>query len=246
MPPNDFSARYTRTITLTAPARYRFFVLTDFGARYYRAGVGRFTTVDPVTAVNKNLLEPQGWNRYCYAASNPLRYVDPDGRYNMDVHWWMTYALSVAAGYSESRAKRVADANGGVDIEHNPMTPRSVKELQDWHVPSVGRMIDVANILDWEGLDDVGLGQNLHVLQDSFSHAGFKTNHASAAHRPDDTWRDVNKAMLMADATYKYLVSHAGADNVALPLLFKRDSCCLVPPGRSGFGRLCGHPTSAC
>ena len=38
LPPNDFSARYTRTITLTAPGRYRFFVLTDDGARLWVDG----------------------------------------------------------------------------------------------------------------------------------------------------------------------------------------------------------------
>ncbi len=38
VPPDQFSARYTRTITLTAPARYRFFVLTDDGARLWVNG----------------------------------------------------------------------------------------------------------------------------------------------------------------------------------------------------------------
>ena len=38
LPPNDFSARYTRTITLTAAGRYRFFVLTDDGARLWVDG----------------------------------------------------------------------------------------------------------------------------------------------------------------------------------------------------------------
>ena len=39
VPPGDFSARYTRTLTLTAPARYRFSVLTDDGARLWVDGV---------------------------------------------------------------------------------------------------------------------------------------------------------------------------------------------------------------
>jgi RHS repeat-associated protein len=51
-----------------------------FGARYYRAGVGRFTTIDPVTTIEENLVDPQRWNRYAYARNNPLNYVDPDGR----------------------------------------------------------------------------------------------------------------------------------------------------------------------
>jgi RHS repeat-associated protein len=49
-------------------------------ARYYSAGMGRFTTVDPAMTLRKNLAEPQRWNRYSYALNNPIRYVDPDGR----------------------------------------------------------------------------------------------------------------------------------------------------------------------
>jgi RHS repeat-associated protein len=51
-----------------------------FGARYYRADVGRFTTVDPELNVNAALLDPQRWNRYAYVRNNPLRYTDPDGK----------------------------------------------------------------------------------------------------------------------------------------------------------------------
>jgi len=54
--------------------------LDYFGARYYRANVGRFTTTDPVYTWQENLVDPQRWNRYAYARSNPLRYTDPDGR----------------------------------------------------------------------------------------------------------------------------------------------------------------------
>jgi RHS repeat-associated protein len=54
--------------------------LDYFGARYYSAPLGRFTSVDPVYTWWENLLDPQRWNRYAYARNNPLRYVDPDGR----------------------------------------------------------------------------------------------------------------------------------------------------------------------
>lgn len=52
-----------------------------FGARYYRADIGRFTTVDPEMTLDENLVDPQKWNRYAYARNNPLKYVDPDGRW---------------------------------------------------------------------------------------------------------------------------------------------------------------------
>jgi RHS repeat-associated protein len=50
--------------------------LSYFGARYYRAWTGRFTTVDPVFAGVSN---PQQWNRYAYALNSPMVFVDPDG-----------------------------------------------------------------------------------------------------------------------------------------------------------------------
>jgi hypothetical protein len=49
-------------------------------ARYYSSSLGRFTAVDAALNIGKNLLNPQGWNRYTYAANNPLKYWDPDGR----------------------------------------------------------------------------------------------------------------------------------------------------------------------
>jgi RHS repeat-associated protein len=51
--------------------------LDEFGARYYRSGMGRFTSVDPV--MSGALTHPQRWNRYAYALNNPLRMIDPDG-----------------------------------------------------------------------------------------------------------------------------------------------------------------------
>ena len=52
-----------------------------FGARYYRADLGRFTTVDPVYTWSENLQDPQRWNRYAYVRNNPLKFTDPDGRW---------------------------------------------------------------------------------------------------------------------------------------------------------------------
>ena len=54
--------------------------LDYFGARYYRADVGGFTTVDPELNVKDALVEPQRWNRYAYVTNNPLKYTDPDGK----------------------------------------------------------------------------------------------------------------------------------------------------------------------
>ncbi|MCL4797462.1 MAG: RHS repeat-associated core domain-containing protein [Bryobacteraceae bacterium] len=54
--------------------------LDYFGARYYAAAQGRFTSADPLLNSGRPWL-PQSWNRYAYALSNPLRFTDPTGLY---------------------------------------------------------------------------------------------------------------------------------------------------------------------
>lgn len=46
--------------------------------RYYDPQIGRFLSVDPVTADGGT---GGNFNRYKYAANNPYRFVDPDGRF---------------------------------------------------------------------------------------------------------------------------------------------------------------------
>ena len=45
--------------------------------RYYDPGIGRFLSVDPVTA---NSGTGANFNRYWYANNNPYKFTDPDGR----------------------------------------------------------------------------------------------------------------------------------------------------------------------
>jgi len=57
--------------------------IDDFGARFYKAGMGRFyspdwsATVEPVPYAK--LENPQSLNLYAYVTDNPLRFSDPDG-----------------------------------------------------------------------------------------------------------------------------------------------------------------------
>ncbi|WP_408951509.1 RHS repeat-associated core domain-containing protein [Lysobacter sp. Hz 25] len=45
--------------------------------RYYDSGIGRFLSVDPVTADGAT---GGNFNRYWYANNNPYKFIDPDGR----------------------------------------------------------------------------------------------------------------------------------------------------------------------
>lgn len=68
---NDDRAGYTGHVQDSATG------LTYMQQRYYDPSIGRFLSVDPVTADTVS-----GWNfnRYNYAANNPYKFTDPDGR----------------------------------------------------------------------------------------------------------------------------------------------------------------------
>ena len=50
--------------------------------RYYDPGIGRFLSVDPVTAYDSG--DWRQFTRYAYAFNNPYRFTDPDGRVNWE------------------------------------------------------------------------------------------------------------------------------------------------------------------
>ena len=54
--------------------------LDYFGARYFGAAAGRFTSADAPFA-DQFAANPQSWNLYSYTRNNPLARVDPDGRF---------------------------------------------------------------------------------------------------------------------------------------------------------------------
>lgn len=56
--------------------------LDYFGARYFSAAQGRFTSLDPIWVKADRMLDPQRLNLYAYGRNNPLKYSDPTG---MDV-----------------------------------------------------------------------------------------------------------------------------------------------------------------
>lgn len=53
--------------------------LYDFPFREYSASQGRWTSPDPAGIVAVDPINPQSWNRYAYALSDPLALIDPSG-----------------------------------------------------------------------------------------------------------------------------------------------------------------------
>lgn len=69
----------------------------DFGARMYQAELGRWFAVD-MLADRAPQLTP-----YRYGFNNPIRYLDPDGLYETDGHYWTVYLAGTLLGLKDAR-----------------------------------------------------------------------------------------------------------------------------------------------
>jgi len=105
--------------------------LDFFGARYFSAPQGRFTSpdefkggiVDPFTgqdiATNNalpysDITDPQTLNKYAYVRNNPLRYVDPDG--HGDVDTLVKHAFDIIGTFEQGAE---AAASNGIGLLGN-------------------------------------------------------------------------------------------------------------------------------
>lgn len=105
--------------------------------------------------------------------------------YGRDVHFSLTEALAMAAGFDSSDARTIADANQGVDT--NPKTtpvPEAsygylkegdalgIQRRKDWHFTKAQRRAELKAIFLKSGsLED--LGKYMHAFQDQYSHFGL-------------------------------------------------------------------------
>lgn len=187
--------------------------LDYFGARYFSAAQGRFTSPD---LANPDLSNPQTLNRYQYALNNPLRYVDRNGLYEEDVHRDLTFVLALAAGMGESVAARISAADQGVDDDPrtSPMGKSPVGEpariRAAFHFTSEERRSELYGRFESSGSPE-HLGIFLHAQQDSYSHAGYgpRAGHIIDWEEPDKTYNDPDKADRMAANTFAILARSA-------------------------------------
>jgi RHS repeat-associated protein len=94
--------------------------LTYMQQRYYDQSIGRFLSVDPVTA---NSGSGVNFNRYWYADANPYGRIDPDGRQSCgsnnvgsDVCDLPVTATSAIAGFVKAIVRPVAQQKALVDV----------------------------------------------------------------------------------------------------------------------------------
>jgi RHS repeat-associated protein len=127
-----------------------------FGARYYASTMGRMLSPDPY-AGSMNPAYPQSFNRYVYAANNPLRFTDPTG---LDC----VYMNDSGTGVDK-------DANGNVTgIDHNSNSGECGKNGGDW--------VDGHTEASWVGYDSTN--DEFHI--GSISNGNVLETQATAPH----------------------------------------------------------------
>lgn len=90
--------------------------LDYFGARYYDATIGRFTSIDPVGG---KIDDPQSYNRYAYCLNNPYKYVDPDGRIFVPAIYALAAGAVMAAPYFEALAFQAFEIMNDIELGRN-------------------------------------------------------------------------------------------------------------------------------
>jgi len=89
----------------------------DFGARIYDPRIGRWLSVDPMIA------RMPGVGSYTYVNNNPIRYIDPDGKFLLDVHQRIVQAA--LSGLSFELITRNRKTEKGGDGLNNDMKNQS-------------------------------------------------------------------------------------------------------------------------
>ncbi|MFH1410264.1 MAG: DUF6765 family protein, partial [Patescibacteria group bacterium] len=178
--------------------------------------------LDKMSQAQRNafLSNPQNLNMYSYVQNNPVRYTDPTGMYEEDVHYDLTYVLAVVAGLPQNTAEIIASADQNMDV--NPGTAPANYDTASGSVDMIRNFVSgttakyhfqprsEANALVLSSIEEKSaekFGSALHTYQDSYSHEDYIlfANHAIAGHQPDKTYNDPNKANEMAKNTFYHI-----------------------------------------
>jgi RHS repeat-associated protein len=187
----------TITNNLRFPGQY-FDAETGLHYNYYREynpSIGKYLQADPIGLGG-------GINPYPYVQNNPVKNIDPFGLYEKNVHFDATKAAAKDAGYCEWEADAIARADHGVDENPETRWYAGVTARRLWHFPSQQRVQEVLTKA-YSSCFVSDLGRALHVLQDSYSHAGFEPvlGHMVYGTTPDDIFNDIHKTVQMMTAT---------------------------------------------
>lgn len=180
--------------------------------RYYDPKTSRYTQVDPIgfSAGDVNL--------YRYVGNNPVNSLDPFGLYDVDVHLGMTYIWAKQSGFTQEQALAIAEADQGVDEKWDTTWGNPFGGTQMHFRTREDALSAINKAVENKDLRAVGMA--LHMLQDTYSHAGYKWYKGGHAidskfrgKNPDTYCRDNKRDDDMRRATKKYLKRFLGELN---------------------------------
>jgi RHS repeat-associated protein len=158
-------------------------------ARWYSPLVGRFTTKDIWRGDPKM---PRSYNKWLYAAANPLIFVDPSGYYHSEVHFDLTFARAkeIAKDLSIADYSRIAHLIAGWDYAvDNIVSLMPLGGCNSCHFMPFDRTIQHINEAVESGKPYL-FGAALHQLQDYYSHWGEGYHDQTLGHGLHTiTWR---------------------------------------------------------
>ena len=184
--------------------------LTYMQQRYYDQSLGRFLSVDPISADQAG---GDNFNRYWYANNSPYAYTDPDGRAPNQAGattWSHVYNELQKGGLLDLRESHGGNANryfytskfGWVDIRHFAETSRRVNEGQSGFV--VRRLGYMNEIQQWasEWGDDYRSGFSPEDLPSNDAGIDFAQSLQDGESLADGfyRWADENGAALEKEA----------------------------------------------
>jgi len=121
--------------------------LDYFGARYFSGAQGRFTIPD-VPFADQSVGDPQSWNLYAYVRSNPLRFVDPNGRACFDHS-----GTASCAQYLLGTAKAVGNIPSDIFNLPNHLTNLAISPFTDFRFPDlIPQTFPATNVDQQEGM----------------------------------------------------------------------------------------------
>jgi len=184
----------------------------DFRARTLWPDLARFGQEDPATA-------HADASPYQSFLGSPVGLTDPSGKYEEDVHHFLTIFVSRAVGFDWLTSNRIGYETGHLDYDlRDAMYGGRNKTAWDlWHFASPARLNQMRrNIMASSTINIRQVGEFLHSMEDSYSHqsnpgrrefgAEFplqsEVGHGAKGHNPDLTWLRPGLAMLMAMDLY--------------------------------------------
>jgi len=195
----DFTLSTVESAKFTGKERDVELGLDYFGARYMSAAQGRFTSADPVMIMKQRLRDPQQWNMYAYVRNNPLRLVDPNGKWPAEIHsaiiagafTQLTEAQRIVLRNASERVDGVL--NGGQlsanSYKHGMRSPsESASEARAKADNFIATQEAIASQIARQsgGITDAALdqfGEALHTV----------TDRTSPAHQGEQEWRGIGE-----------------------------------------------------